>query len=166
LALLRAGFRLLTDEYAVVWHHGPRRGRFEGVLVPPMLVGKPPRTLAGLEQTLGQKWRAAKTAFPAPASLRRRAPVRLAAILALERPATRLRTHGAQRLDPPAAFSRFMSQLLDPIRSGRGDVMATLAELSERVPTFRVRAGSELASWPAFVARLAADGCPSRGSNP
>ena len=150
LALVRGGYRLLTDEYAALWRQGRRRGRFGGVLVPPMFVGRPPRSLAALEETIGA---AAKTkaAFVLPSAWTRRVPAELRAIVILARPDRRIRGHRAEPMDKFELLSRLMAQVLDPIRGDREDLMAALLDVVERVPAYRVTVGTELATFPAFV---------------
>ena len=154
LALVRGGYRLLTDEYAALWRQGPWRGRFGGVLVPPMFVGGPPRSLKALEETMGRPAKT-KTAFAVRPSWTRRAPVGIRAVVVLTRPDRRIPAHRAAPMDPFESLACLMSQLLDPIESEREDLLEALLGVVERVPAFRVAVGTDLATFPAFVEKLA-----------
>jgi hypothetical protein len=164
LALARGGFRLLTDEYAVLWNRGPFRGRVSGVLVPPMLVGKPPKTLASLEQTLGQSKVTAKIPFPLAGPLPRERSLPLATILSLRRLDRRASGHQARRLSQTDALAMLMLQLLDPVRSGREAMFAALWDTVVAIPAYDVAVGRHLASLPEFVEKLAMGKGPSQGS--
>ena len=153
LALVRDGCRLLTDEYAVLWNQGPLRGRFGGVLVPPMLAQGTPRALADLEDTLGAVSNN-KSGRSLPARQTRRDPVDIAVILSLVRPQRRLPTHRARRMDTFELVRHLMSQLLDPVHGDRKSTWETMLTVAENTPAYRVTVGTHLASWSAFVERL------------
>ena len=155
LALVRGGYRLLTDEYAALWRRGRRRGLFGGVLVPPMFVGGPPGSLKTLEETMGAA-ATSKSAFAVRPAWTRRAPVELRSIVVLARPAERIPAHRAVPMDKFELLSDLMAQLLDPVRGDRADLLETLLEVVEQVPAHRVEAGTDLKSLPAFVEQLAA----------
>jgi len=163
LALARDGFRLVTDEYAVLWNRGIHRGRCGGIRVPPMVVGRVVRPLERLEQTLQHERTSRKVAFPLSEFQVRRAPVKLAAMILLVRPAKRAVHHQATRLASDEAFSVLMSQLRDPIGSGRLESCETMLELVKRIHAYRMKAGSELKTLPAFVERLMTGHASIRG---
>jgi hypothetical protein len=154
LALYRGGFRLLTDEYALLWTRGADRGRFGGILVPPMLVGTPPGALADLEHSLGRGRSGGKWRFPLSKVAGSSQSFPPAAILALTRPSNRPRTHRAERMCATQVIPLLLTQLLDPVRSGRAATVSTLADLADNVPAFRLTASRDLAALPGFVKDL------------
>jgi hypothetical protein len=152
LTLVRAGFRLLTDEYAVLWKQGRWRGKFGGVLVPPMMV-RPLPSLTALERSLGST-ASEKTAYRVQPGMTRSSPVRADALLRLIRPPVRSVEHRAIPMDPRDALACLMTQLLNPIRAGRFDALDAQVAAVEQARAFDVTAGTDLATLPAFVEGL------------
>lgn len=149
LALVRGGFRLHTDEYAVLWRRGIRRGRFGGVLVPQMLAGAP-ESLDELESTIHNSG-AVKQAFSVPTAATGRSPVPVNVVLSLERPSRRPAEHRAVPLEPGELFACLVSALLDPVHGGREDVFDALLAVVPIMRGYRVQIGSNLESLPSFV---------------
>lgn len=153
LALVRGGFHLRSDEYAVLWKRGRIKGRFDGILVPPMIVGRAPASLDDLEGSLG-KAVAIKRPYILDGVERGARPLSVQTILCLTRPARRLRNHHAVPLDPGDTLPRLMGQLLDPVREGRGETLSCLVDVLEGARVYEVTAGTDLAGFPAFVEGL------------
>jgi len=166
LALIRGGFRIVTDECAVLWNRGRQRGRFSGILVPPMVVGRPFRALSRLEQTLGQSKILGKNVVSIPKDRVRSKSVKVAAIFSLRRPESRTAMHQATPLTPPDAFAILMSQVLDPVTSGRVESCEAMLKFVEKTSAYQVTAGSELATLPAFIERLATGRAPNSRRHP
>lgn len=154
LALVRAGFRLLSDEYAVLWKRGRQRGLFSGVLVPQMLVGAPPGSLDELEQGLGTVTAAEKAEFSVRPAATRREPVAVQTVVSLVRAGQRAREHRAAPMEPRDLLPCLLSQLLDPVSSGRHDVLEVLLDVMGNARAYQVTAGTNLATLPAFIEGL------------
>lgn len=154
LALLNDGYRLLTDEYAVMWNTGERRGLFGGVLVPQMLIGSPPASLGSIEDTLGQPGRSVKTPFCVEPGKTFLQSVPLSAVFSLCRPERRTDTHEAAPLSQEQAFTVILSHLLDPVRSDRDAAFETVSVLVNRLPMYQLTVGTRLRSLPEFLDQL------------
>jgi hypothetical protein len=154
LALVRGGFRLLTDEYALLWTGGAHRGQFSGILVQPRLAAAPGQSLKSLERTLGARSVGEKKALHLTKSQVHEKPVSPAMIVVLESLEKRPAAHRARLLNPNELIPVLLSQLLDPVRSDRQSVLENLLALAESVPAYRVAAGTNLKSLLQFVGGL------------
>jgi hypothetical protein len=154
LALHRSGFRILSDEYAILWTAGRRQGLVSGVLVPPMLACSSPRTLEELERSLGQPTASGKREFHLahPPTSKRAVRIRLLIVLAASK--RRPKEHRAEPIPPTDAFRRLASQLLDPIRRDRAATMSVLADLAATVPAYQVTTGRNLPGLAEFLRNL------------
>ena len=155
IALLKGGYRLVSDEYAVMWTAHDSRGTFGGVLVPQMMVGVPPASLDLLEETLGQQTPSAKTPFHVESTMTTMESVPLSAVFSLVRPERRIESHQVTPLSQEKSFPILLSHLLDPVSSGRGAAFQTISELVEVLPMYNMTVGTRLGSLPAFVDGLA-----------
>ena len=154
LALLRSGYRLLSDEYAVLWKTGGRRGKLSGLLVPAMIVGPGLGSLGELEKTLDEP-SPSKAAFTVKGDASNHEPVAVKAVIALARPEKRETFHqSSPPLDPLEVMPVLLSQLLDPVRAGRMGVVDALLDMMRGASAYRAVIGSDLAALPAFVERL------------
>jgi hypothetical protein len=154
LALVRNGFRLITDEYAVLYHRGAHHGCFSGIPVPPMPAGRRLRSLEGLEQTLGQPRKLGKKACAVPQDQILSRPVRVNQVFVLERPGLRSPEHRATPLTPEQALAALMHQLRDPIRSNRSETLDAMLQVLATAPARTLAVGSNLRSLPRFVENL------------
>ena len=152
LALLRAGFRLLSDEYTLLWKAENSRVLMGGLLVPPMIVGSGFRSLDELEKTLKSR-SARKTpavgVIPSHAHTPTAVDVRM--VIALNRPKRRGTKHQALPLAPTELIPILIGQLLDPVRSDRIGIVETLSELALGASAYRVTVGTNLGSLAAFI---------------
>jgi hypothetical protein len=162
LALLRNGFRLLSDEYAVLWKEGAGPGLMGGLLVPPMVAGEGLRDLADLEKTLHVR-STEKTPSAGVIAARSAAPVHVRTVIVLPRQERRQSAHQVAPLTPAELFPLLMQQLLDPVRSDRMGIVEALSELAQGVSAHRVAAGPDIGARPALTERLMRDEAPGTG---
>ena len=153
LALLRAGFRLLSDEYAVLRKNETGQGEMSGLLVPPMIVGSGLHALSELEQTLGIR---STQKTPAVGVITSHAPsaVNVRTVIVLKRPKRRRVNHQASPFASLELLPLLMGQVLDPVRSDRMGIVEALSKLVLGVSAYHVIAGRDVGSLPAFVEDL------------
>jgi len=160
LALLRGGFDLLNDEFAVL-HENLAPVRLTGFERAPQVVGPAPARLADLEQTLrpgcsGKNPIQIERKLDSAGETRWLLP---AALLFLQiKPGTT--AHLLKPMSPEEAFVRVTNQVLDPTNVFRRNEQAqALIALVESSPAFELSLGNDLASLPDVV-RSAMEGRP------
>ncbi len=149
LALLRGGFRLLSDEHSVL-HGAPGRVRITGFRGAPRLVGGGRRGLVDLERTLGACTNT-KAALHLPHDPKSTGWVEPAALFFLRvRPGPA--QHAVNRLPVEEAFIRTTAQVLDPTGLARLDTQAqAIIRLVEACPSYELCLGVDLASLPGII---------------